>query len=144
MAGREEPEQRGGGREQVCVRQGGGGGAKGCGQGRSGRLEPVVGDGRLNASRLAGGRRSAFIVDSLQVTGAHREPFQADDAPALEDAVDDGPGRVVVVQGRAPVLERLVGGEQVAAVLDAAGVDEMEQDVGCVGAIAEVADFVAA
>ena len=77
------------------------------------------------------------------MTGAHRGPFQADDAPALEDAVDDGLGQVVVVQGRASVIERLVGGEQVAAVLDAAGVDEMEQDVGGVGSAAEVAEFVA-
>ena len=54
-------------------------------EGRSGR--PILAD-------TAGptGQRSAFIVDPLQVLGAHGGPFQGDDAAALEDAVEDGRG----------------------------------------------------
>ena len=87
-------------------------------------------------------RRAAFIVDSLQVAGAHGGPFQYDDAAALEDAVQDGLGQVVVMQRGAPVLERLVGGEQQRTPLQAAGVDDVEQDIGGVGAAAERAELV--
>ena len=36
---------------------------------------------------------------------AHGLAFEGDDAAALEDAVKDGLGEVLVVQGGAPVLE---------------------------------------
>ncbi len=106
-----------------------GGGQVGCEQpvrvspgfgwwrGRSGKGAAEFVPAERGRTMLADGRgvrasRSAFIVDSLQVAGAHRGPFQGDDAATLEDAVDDGLGQVVVVQGGTPVLERLVGGEQ--------------------------------
>ena len=56
---------------------------------------------------------------------------------------NDGLGQILGVQGHAPVLEGLVGGEQAAAALDVAGIEDMEQDIGGVGAVAEIANFVA-
>ena len=88
------------------------------------------------------GQRSAFTVDTLQVAGGHEPPVHRDDAVALEAAVKDRLGQVVVVQRRAPVLERLVGGEQQRTPLEAAGVDDVEEDIGGIGAVAELAEFV--
>lgn len=67
---------------------------------------------------------------------------ELEDASALEDAVDDGIGEILVVEHVAPSLGRLVGCEHHRAAADVALVDDMEQDVGGVVAVGEVADLV--
>ena len=78
-----------------------------------------------------------------QVLRAHRGPVETQHAAALEDAVDDGLGEIVVVEHGAPGgLRRLVGGEDHRASADVALVDDVVQDVRRVGAVREVADLV--
>jgi len=67
---------------------------------------------------------------------------ELDESTALEDSVNDGFGEVVVVEDSAPVVERLVGGEDDRPPTQVAMVDDLEEDVGGVGAVGEVADFV--
>src|SRR5205823_4684048 len=59
-----------------------------------------------------------------------------------EDAIEDGLGEVLVVEDAAPGLQRLVRGEEHGALPTVAIVDHVEQDVGGVGAVGEVADLV--
>lgn len=69
--------------------------------------------------------------------------IEDEEAAALEGAVDDGLGQVVVVEDGAPGGERrLVGGEEDRAPAQVAVVDDVEQHVGGVGPIGEVADLV--
>ena len=75
------------------------------------------------------------------MAGAHGGSFKRDDAAALEDPVEDGFGEVGVVQDAPPELERLVGGEDHGAPAAVALVDDMEENVGGVGSVGEVADF---
>ena len=76
------------------------------------------------------------------MAGAHGGSFERDDAAAFEDAVENGFGEVGVVQDTAPALEWLVGGEDHGAPAAVALVDDMDQDVGGVGAVGETADLV--
>ena len=69
--------------------------------------------------------------------------MQGDDTATLENTIDDGCGEIVVVEGNSPVLEWLVGGEQHGASLNGASVDDVVEDVGGIGAIAEITDFIA-
>ena len=52
---------------------------------------------------------------------------------AREDAVEAGFGEVGVVNGAAPALERLVGGEDHGATAAMALVDDIEEGVGGAG-----------
>jgi hypothetical protein len=61
---------------------------------------------------------------------------------AHEHAVEDGPGEIRVVRHAAPRGERLVGGEDHRALVQVAVIHDLEEDVGCVRAIAEIADLV--
>jgi hypothetical protein len=66
-----------------------------------------------------------------------------DEAAVLEDTVDNGVCHVVIVQGVAPLGEgRLVGGEDHGPATQVPVVDDVEQDVGGVGAVGQVADLV--
>ncbi len=95
---------------QAVVRTGSERGAARTGE--VGNGGPVLADAAGQA-----GRRSAFIVSPGQVARAHGRPLQVDHASALED----GLGQVVVVQDGHPVLDRLVGG------------DDLAEDIGGVG-----------
>jgi hypothetical protein len=55
-----------------------------------------------------------------EVLGAHRRSIEVQQAPALEDAVDDGGGEVIVVQHGAPVVGMLVRGDDATLVRDVA------------------------
>ncbi len=72
----------------------------------------------------------------------HGRPVESEDPTPLEDAVDDGLGEVLVVQDAAPGTEGLVGGEDHRALAAVPVVDHMEEHVGGVGAVGEVADLV--
>ena len=76
------------------------------------------------------------------MASAHRRSLQCDNAAALEDAVENGFGEIRVVQHLAPVFERLVGGEDHRLGALVALVDNMEEHVGGVGAVGEIAHFV--
>ena len=68
--------------------------------------------------------------------------FERDHAATLEDAVENGFGEVGVVQDVAPEVKRLVGGENDRATAALALGDDIEENVGGVGAVGEVCDFV--
>ena len=83
------------------------------------------------------------MVAVLDVVGSHGESLQGDDTAALENTIDDGRGEIVVVAGSSPVLEWLVGDEQHGASLNGASIDDVVEDVGGIGTIAEMTDFTA-
>ena len=72
----------------------------------------------------------------VEVTGAHGRPLVCD------DAVEGGFGEVGTVQDAAPTLGRLVGGKDHEATAAVALADEMKENVGGVGSVGEVSDFV--
>lgn len=77
------------------------------------------------------------------MAGAVAGAVEDEEASALEDAIDDGVGEVTVVEGVAPVGERrLVGGEDHGPLSGVAVVDDVEEHVGGVVAVGEVADLV--
>ena len=61
---------------------------------------------------------------------------------ALEDAIEDGLSEIFVVEDAAPGFERLVGRKEHGAFPTVAVVDDVEENVGGIGAVGEVADFV--
>ena len=77
-----------------------------------------------------------------QVLGAHGRTVHPEEPAAVEDAVDDGVGEVLVVQHRAPSLRVLVGREEHRALLDVPLVDDVEEHIGGIVAVGEVADLV--
>ncbi len=74
--------------------------------------------------------------------GAHRRAVKGEEASALEDAIDDGQGQVIVMEHAAPGGDGLVGGEDHRAPPLVAVVDYVEEHVGGIRAIGEVADLV--
>ncbi len=74
--------------------------------------------------------------------GPERRSVEAKEATALEDAVDDGIGEIVVVQDVAPALRVLVGGEDHRPAADVAIVDDVVEDVRGVVAVRDVANLV--
>jgi len=76
------------------------------------------------------------------VSGPEGGAIELDEAAPLEDPVDDGGGEIGVVEDPSPGAERLVGGEDHRALAQVAIVDDVEEHVGCVVAVAEVAHFV--
>ena len=74
--------------------------------------------------------------------GAHRGPVEVEQATALEDAIDDGGGEVVVVEHGAPVAGVLVGGEDHRAGRVVALGHDVVENVRGVGTVGEVADLV--
>lgn len=71
-----------------------------------------------------------------------RRPAKLEMPVALEDSVQDGLGEIRVVEDPAPGGERFVRGKDHGAVMPVAFVDDVEEHVGGVGSLAEVADFV--
>jgi len=61
---------------------------------------------------------------------------------ALEDPIEDGLRKVGVVQHPSPRPERLVRREEQGPAVQVAVVDDLEEHVGRVGAVAEIADLV--
>lgn len=76
------------------------------------------------------------------MAGAHGRSFGRDDPATFEDAVENGPGEIGVVQDAAPLLERLVDGEDHGAGALVPLVDEMEENVGGAGSVGEISDLV--
>lgn len=74
--------------------------------------------------------------------GAHRRAIQGEQSAALEDAIEDGLCEVVVVEHVAPGGQRLVGREDHRPLLPVPIVDDVEEHVGGVGPVREVAHFV--
>ena len=60
----------------------------------------------------------------------------------FEDAIDDGIRKVRVVEDASPGLEVFVGGEEHGAGFEVALVHDVEQNVGRVRPIGEVADLI--
>jgi len=67
---------------------------------------------------------------------------QFEETAALEDAVQDRLGQIGIVQDPAPRGEGFVRREKHRAVVQVAFVDDVEEDVGEVGPVGEIADFV--
>ena len=66
---------------------------------------------------------------------------ELDDASALQDAIEDGISEVRVVQDLAPHVGPLVRSEDHGAMLEVPVVDDLEEDVGGVGRMAEVTNY---
>lgn len=77
-----------------------------------------------------------------RVAGPVGGPPQRKMAAPLQDPVADGLGEIGVVEDPAPGAERLVRGEEHRAVMQVPLVDDVEEDVGRVGAVGEVAHLV--
>jgi hypothetical protein len=81
-------------------------------------------------------------VVKAEVSGPQRGTVELEEPASLEDAVDDGRGEIRVVEHAAPVGEPLVGREDHGALAKVAVVHDVEEDVGGVVAVGEVADLV--
>ena len=77
-------------------------------------------DGLMLARAAARRRNSTLTVDTVQMSCAHRGDFEGDNTATLEDAVEDGLGKIWVVQGNAPVIGGLIDGEKHGATADTA------------------------
>ena len=77
-----------------------------------------------------------------EVLGSQRGSIELEDSPAVQDAVNDRVGEVIVVQHRTPTSRVLVGGEDHRASLDVTLVDDVEEDVRGVVPVGQVADLV--
>ncbi len=73
---------------------------------------------------------------------AHGGTVELHRASALQDAVDDGGGQIVVVKDRSPLPGVFVGGEDHRAALQVAVVDDVEEHVGSVGSVGQVTDLI--
>jgi hypothetical protein len=71
------------------------------------------------------------------VLGAHRRSVECEEPTTLEDAVDDGLGKILVMEHAAPGAESLVRGEDHGALAAVSIVDDVEEHVCGVGAIGE-------
>ena len=95
-----------------------------------------------NSGRLIVRELGAVNVE-IEVLGAVRRAIEEHESTALENAVDDRLGQIGVVQHGAPGGQRrLVGREQHRAPAQVPLVDDMEQDVGRVRTVRQVAHLV--
>ena len=69
-------------------------------------------------------------------------PAQLEVAPSFEHAVEDGLSEIRIMEDPAPGTERLVGREQRGAVMQVALIDDVEEEVGGIGPIAEIPDLI--
>ena len=83
-----------------------------------------------------------MVEVKLHVSSAVRRPAQLEVAAALEDPVQDRLGEVWVMEDPAPGGERFVRREDHRAVMQVAFVDDVEEDVGGIGPVAQIAHFV--
>jgi hypothetical protein len=65
-----------------------------------------------------------------------------EEASTFQDSIEDGSCQVLVVQHFSPLTEGLVGSKDHRAFLEIAIIHHMEQNIGGVGAIAKIADFI--
>ena len=73
---------------------------------------------------------------------SERRPIERDLTTALEHAIDVGLGEVFVVEDATPLRQRLAGREDHGAGAPMAIIDHVEEHVGGVGPIGEIADIV--
>jgi hypothetical protein len=71
-----------------------------------------------------------------------RAAAEGDELSALEHAVEDDLGQIVVVQHLAALAQLLVGGEDHGLLREVAPVDDAEEQVGGIGSVVEVTDLV--
>jgi hypothetical protein len=76
------------------------------------------------------------------VLGSHGRSVESEESTALEDAIDNRLGKILVVKNLSPGGGGLVGGEDHRAFSTMAIVDHVEEHVGGVGPVGEIADFV--
>jgi hypothetical protein len=76
------------------------------------------------------------------VLGAHGRSVESEKSTALEDAIDNGLGEVLVVKNLSPGVGWLVGGEDHRAFSSMAIVDHVEEHVRGIGSVGEIAYFV--
>jgi hypothetical protein len=69
-------------------------------------------------------------------------PIEANEAAALEDAIDDRLPQILVMEDAAPGLERFVGREDHRAVSAMALIHHVKEHVRRVGAISEISHLV--
>ena len=81
-------------------------------------------------------------VVKSEVLGPHGGAIQGEQAPTLEDAIEDGVRDVVVVEHPAPGAQRLVGRKDHRALVAMAIIDDVEEHVGRVGPVGQIADLV--
>ena len=75
--------------------------------------------------------------------GSQRRSIEREQPAALEDAIEDGLRQVLIVQHTSPGGERFVRREDHGALLPMPVVDDVEEHVCGIGAVGEVAHFVA-
>ena len=74
--------------------------------------------------------------------GAHGRSVESEESTALEDAVDNRLGEILVVKNLPPGGGGLVGGEDHGTFSSMTIVDDVEEHVGSVGPVGEIADFI--
>jgi hypothetical protein len=65
-----------------------------------------------------------------------------DEASTFQDSIEDGSRQVLVVQHLSPLTEGLVGSKDHRPFSEIAVTYHMEQNIGSVGAIAEIPDLI--
>jgi len=76
------------------------------------------------------------------VLGSHRRPVEREQAPTLEDAIEDSMSQVLVVQHVTPSGERFIRGEDHRAFLPMAIVHHVKEHVGSIRSVREIPHFV--
>jgi hypothetical protein len=76
------------------------------------------------------------------VAGAHRRAIQVIQTASLEDPIHDGGRQVLVMKDTTPLRGVLVGGEDHRAASEVALVDDVEQHVRRIRAVAQVAHLI--
>src|SRR6266436_1383854 len=76
------------------------------------------------------------------MTGPSGGSAKMDESPTFQDSIEDGSCQVLVVQHFTPLTEGLVGSKDHRAFFEIAIIHHMEQNIGGVGAIAKIPDFI--
>ena len=79
----------------------------------------------------------------FEVAGPVGRALEFDVPAALEHSIEDRLGQIRVVEDAAPGGERLVGRQDHGAAMQVAVVDDLEEDVRRIDAVAEIADLIA-
>src|SRR2546422_2342880 len=95
-----------------------------------------------NSGRLILCLRRSRVVKS-EVLGPHRRSVEREYPTTLKNPIQDGVCEIFIVQHTAPSWERLVRCEDHRALFPVTIVDDVEEHVGGVRAVREVADLVA-
>ena len=74
--------------------------------------------------------------------GAHGRSVEREQPSALEDAIDNGVGQVVVMQHVSPSRERFVRGEEHGLLPAMPVVDDVKEHVGGIRAVGQISHFV--